>query len=60
MRADARVRVRGCVVTVKVEQSVVLVLVVVTAHVQHNAGSTVVAIIAKEPMNASTTGAETP
>lgn len=49
--ADVRVRVRSGVVTVQVEQPVVLVLVVVTAHVQHHARSVVVAIIAKNRRN---------
>ena len=44
--ADVAVLVRGGVVTVQVKRPVVLVLVVVTAHVQHNAGAVVVAVVA--------------
>lgn len=44
-RADVAVRVRSGVVTVQVEQTVVLVLVVVTTYVQHNTTGVVVAII---------------
>ena len=47
MGADVRVRVRGSVVAVQVERTVVLVLVVVTTHVQHNTRSVVVAAIAQ-------------
>ena len=46
MSADVLVRVRSIVVAVQVERAVVLVLVVVTANVQHHAGSVVVAVIA--------------
>lgn len=45
MGADVRVRVRSSVVAVKVERTVVLVLVVVTANVQHNATRVIVAAI---------------
>lgn len=45
MGADVRVRVRSSVVAVKVERTVVLVLVVVTANVQHNTTRVVVAAI---------------
>ena len=44
--ADVRVRVRSGVVTVQVEQTVVAVLVVVTANVQHHARSVIVAVVA--------------
>lgn len=47
MGADVRVRVRSSVVAVKVERTVVLVLVVVTANVQHNATRVIVRVIAK-------------
>lgn len=47
MGADVRVRVRRAVVTVQVKSAVVLVLVVVTAHVQHNTRGIVVAIVSK-------------
>lgn len=60
MGADVRVRVRRGVVTVQVEQPVVLVLVVVTTHVQHNAGSVIVAIVAKTEREHSTVGVGTP
>ena len=50
-RADVRVRVRSAVVTVHVEQPVVLVLVVVTANVQHNAGRVIVATISTKVKN---------
>ena len=43
--ADVGVRVRSGVVTVQVEQAVVLVLVVVTTTVQHDTTGVVVAII---------------
>jgi hypothetical protein len=46
--ADVRVRVRSGVVTVQVEQAVVLVLVVVTATVQHDTIGVIVAVIQKE------------
>ena len=46
--ADVRVLVRGSVVAVQVERPVVLVLVVVTARVQHHARRVVVAIVAQE------------
>ena len=49
MGADVRVRVRSSVVAVQVERPVVLVLVVVTAHVQHNPRRVVVAVVAQEP-----------
>lgn len=45
--ADVSVRVGGLVVTVQVERTVVLVLVVVTAHVQHNAAGIIVAVVAQ-------------
>ena len=47
MGADVRVRVGRRVVTVQVKRPVVLVLVVVTAHVQHNTRGIVVAIVLK-------------
>lgn len=47
MGADVRVRVRSSVVAVQVERTVVLVLVVVTANVQHNATRVIVRVIAK-------------
>ena len=57
--ADVRVRVRSGVVAVQVEQPVVLVLVVVTAHVQHNPGRVVVAVVVtSQKRNRSTTGTE--
>ena len=43
--ADVRVRVRSGVVTVQVEKTVVLVLVVVATDVQDNARGVVVAIV---------------
>jgi len=43
--ADVGVRVRSGVVTVQVEQAVVLVLVVVTTTVQHDTTGVVVAIV---------------
>ena len=43
--ADVAVRVRRGVVTVQVEQSIILVLVVVPTDVQHNAGRVVVAVV---------------
>ena len=43
--ADVRVRVRGGVVAVQVEQAVVRVLVVVAADVQDNTRGVVVAIV---------------
>ena len=43
--ADVRVRVRSGVVTVQVEHTVVLVLVVVATDVQDNARGVVVAIV---------------
>ena len=46
MSADVRVGVRGSVVTVQVERTVVLVLVVVATDVQHHARSVVVAVVA--------------
>ena len=46
MSADVRVRVRSLVVTVQVERTVVLVLVVIAADVQHNTGRIVVAVVA--------------
>ena len=46
MSADVRVGVRSGVVAVQVERTVVLVLVVVTTHVQHDAGSVVFAVVA--------------
>ncbi len=49
MGADVRVLVRSLVVAVQVERTVVLVLVVVTTHVQHHAGSVVVAVVATGP-----------
>lgn len=49
MGADVGVLVRSRVVAVQVERAVVLVLVVVTAHVQHNARRVVVAVVAKRP-----------
>ena len=49
MGADVRVLVRGGVVAVQVERAVVLVLVVVTTHVQHHARSVVVAVVATVP-----------
>lgn len=56
--ADVRVRVRRSVV-VHVEQPVVLVLVVVTAHVQHNVRRVVVAVVVtSQKRNRSTTGTE--
>ena len=56
--ADVRVRVRRSVV-VHVEQPVVLVLVVVTAHVQHNIRRVVVAVVVtSQKRNRSTTGTE--
>ena len=60
MRADVSVRVGSGVVAVEVEQPVVLVLVIVTASVQHNTRSVIVAIVAPETRNAPTTGIETP
>jgi hypothetical protein len=45
--ADVHVRVRSGVVTVQVEQAVVLVLVVVTATVQYDTAGVVVAVIQK-------------
>ena len=59
MGADVRVLVRSSVVTVQVESAAILVLVVVTTHVQHHARSVVVAIVAKEPEH-PTTGTKTP
>ena len=54
--ADVRVRVTG-VVVVHVEQPVVLVLVVVTATVQHDTAGVVVAIIQKKrPTRRENTG----
>jgi hypothetical protein len=47
MGADVRVLVRSVVVAVQVEGTVVLVLVVVTANVQHNARGIVVAVVAQ-------------
>ena len=47
-RADVAVRVGSGVVAVQVEQPVVLVLVVVTAHVQHNPGGVVVAVVVRK------------
>lgn len=35
---DVSVRVAGCVVTIPIEQPVVLILVIVTANVEHNTG----------------------
>ena len=54
--ADVHVRVRSGVVTVQVEQTVVAVLVVVTANVQHYARSVIVAVVAhsREPKPPST------
>lgn len=46
--ADVGVRVRSGVVTVQVEQAVVLVLVVVATTVQHDTTGVVVAVIQKE------------
>ena len=46
MRADVRVRVRSSVVAVKVERTVALVLVVVTANEHHNTTRDVEAAIA--------------
>lgn len=45
MGADVRVLVRGVVVTVQVEGTVVLILVVVAANVQNNTGRIVVAAV---------------
>lgn len=47
--ADVGVLVRGSVVAVQVEQTVVRVLVVVAADVQNNARGVVVAIVGLEP-----------
>ena len=47
MGADVRVLVRGVVVAVQVERTVVLVLVVVTAAVENNARSIVVRVVAQ-------------
>ena len=46
MGADVRVLVRSSVVTVQVEQPVVLVLTIVAAYVQHHAARVEVAIVA--------------
>lgn len=42
--ADVTVGVRSCVVTVQVEQTIVLILIIVTTAVQHNTGGIVVAV----------------
>ena len=47
MGADVGVLVRSGVVAVQVERTVVLVLVVVTAAVENNAGSVVVRVVAQ-------------
>ena len=47
MGADVGVLVRGVVVAVQVERAVVLILVVVTAAVENNAGSVVVRVVAQ-------------
>ena len=47
MRAAVGVLIRSSVVTVQVEGAVVLVLVVVTAAVENNAGSVVVRVVAQ-------------
>lgn len=59
--ADVRVRVRSSVVTVQVEQTVVLVLVVVATDVQDNTRGVVVAIVGLLPVHKHrTTGAVAP
>lgn len=44
-RADVAVRVRSVVVAVEVEQTVVLIVVVATTHIQHNPGRVIVAAV---------------
>lgn len=46
-RADVAVRIRSRVVTVHVEQPVILVLVVIATHVQDNSAGVVVAVVVK-------------